>query len=101
MRIAFEVEHRIDDVLQHARAGDRAVLRHMADEHDDDAALLGEPRQLRRAFADLRDASRRRGQRLGVRRLDRIDDDDFGLLGRNRGDDGLELDLGQQSTPAR
>ena len=101
MRVALEVEHRVDDVLQHARAGDRALLRHVADEDDDDAALLGEPRELRRAFADLRDAARRGGQRLGVHRLDRVDDDDFGLLGADRRDDRLELDFGQQRRPAR
>ncbi|MFI4925733.1 MAG: ATPase domain-containing protein, partial [Vicinamibacteria bacterium] len=51
MRVAFEIEHRVDDVLEHARTGDRAVLGHVADENDDDAALLGDARQLRRAFA--------------------------------------------------
>ena len=30
--IALEVEHRVDDVLEHARAGDRAFLRDMPDE---------------------------------------------------------------------
>ena len=78
MRIAFEVEHRIDDVLENARARDRAFLRDVADENHDDAALLGKPRQLRRAFANLRDAAGRRGQRVGIRRLNRVDDDDFG-----------------------
>ena len=32
MRVALEIEHRVDDVLQHARAGDRALLGHVADE---------------------------------------------------------------------
>ena len=77
MRIAFEVQHRVDDVLEHARAGDRAFLGDVADEEHDDAALLGEARQLRRAFAHLRDPAGRRRERLRVDRLDRIDDDDF------------------------
>ncbi len=32
MRVAFEIEHGVDDVLEHARAGDRAFLGHVADE---------------------------------------------------------------------
>ena len=67
---------------EHARTGDRALLRHVADEDHDHAALLGEPRQLRRAFAHLRDAARRRLQRLGVDGLDRIDDHDLRLRSR-------------------
>ena len=100
MRVALEVEDGVDDVLEHARAGDRAFLRHVADEDDDDVALLREPRQLRRAFAHLRDAARRRGQRFGVRGLDRVDDDDFRRLGGDGRDDRFELDLGQHARPA-
>ena len=40
-RFAFEIEHRVDHVLQHARAGDLAVLGHVADEDDRRAAGLG------------------------------------------------------------
>src|SRR5206468_9685730 len=60
MRIAFEIKDRVNNVLEHARTGDRAFLRHVTDEEHDHAALLGEPCQLRGAFADLRDAARRR-----------------------------------------
>ncbi len=62
----------------------------------DDVALLREPRELRRALADLRDAARRRGERLGVRGLDRVDDDDLGGFLADRRDDRLELDFGEQ-----
>ena len=82
MRVALEIEDGVDDVLQHAGAGDRALLRHVPDEDHDDPALLGEPRELRGALADLRDAPGGRGQRLGVGGLDRVDDDDLGLFGR-------------------
>lgn len=44
VRIAFEVEDRIDDVFEHAWAGDGALLRHVADEDHHDAALLGQAR---------------------------------------------------------
>ena len=96
MRIALEVEHGVDDVLEHARAGDRALLRHVADEQHDHAALLGESRQLRRAFAHLRDAAGRRRERFRVDGLDRVDDDDLRRRRVDRGDDRLELHFGQQ-----
>ena len=38
--IALELEHAVDEVLEHARAGDRAVLRHVADEEESNARLL-------------------------------------------------------------
>ena len=41
------------------------------------AALLGEARELRRAFAHLRDRAGRRGERVGVDGLDRIDHRDL------------------------
>ena len=47
-------------------------------------ARLGEARELRRAFAHLRHRAGRRGQRLGVDGLDRIDHRDVGLLGLER-----------------
>ena len=71
-------------------------LRHVSDEDDDDAALLREAGQLRRAFANLRHASRCRGQRLGVGGLNRIDDDDFGLFVADGRDDRFELHFGEQ-----
>jgi hypothetical protein len=54
MGVALEIEHGIDDVFEHARPGQRALLGHVADQDDRDAGLLGQPRQLRRAFAHLR-----------------------------------------------
>ena len=35
--IAFEIQHGVDNVLEHARAGDRALLGHVADQDDGDA----------------------------------------------------------------
>jgi hypothetical protein len=37
---ALEIEHRVDHVLDHARAGDLAVLGDVADEHDRGARRL-------------------------------------------------------------
>ena len=72
MRIALEIEHRVHDVLQHARPGDRALLGDVADDEERGAALLRVARELRGAFAQLRDRPGRRLQRLGPERLDRI-----------------------------
>ena len=67
VRVAFEIEHRVDDVLEHARPGKRAVLGDVADQHDGGAARLGDARELRRALAHLRDRAGRRGQLLASR----------------------------------
>ena len=71
--VALEGQHGIHHVLQHPRPGQRAVLGDMADEHDDDAALLGEAHQLRRRFAHLAHGAGRAGQLLGVHGLNGVD----------------------------
>ena len=43
--VALELEHAVDEMLEHARAGDRAILRHVADEHRRDAELLRDAQQ--------------------------------------------------------
>jgi hypothetical protein len=96
MRITFEIKDRVDDMLEHARTGDRAFLRHVTDEEHDHAALLGEPRQLGGTFADLRDAARGRGEHVGVRGLDRIDNDELRLRRIDCGDNRFELHFGEQ-----
>ena len=51
--LALEVEHGVDHVLDHARAGDLAVLGDVADQDDGGAAALGEGGELVRGGADL------------------------------------------------
>ena len=46
--VALELEHAVDEVLEHARAGDGAVLRHVADEDRRDALLLRDAQEPRR-----------------------------------------------------
>ena len=72
--LALEIEDRVDDVLQNARARDRALLGHMSDEEDRDIVAFRELEKARGALAKLRDAAGRRRDRVGVHRLDRIDD---------------------------
>ena len=58
--LAFEIEHGIDHVLEHPRAGDHALLGDMADQQQAEAAALGEPDQLGRRGPHLGHGSRRR-----------------------------------------
>ena len=53
LRIAFEVEHRIDHVLEHSGACEGALLRDMADQEEAAARLFGPARELCSAFAHL------------------------------------------------
>ena len=99
--IAFEVEHRVDDVLEHARPGDGAFLGHVADHEQRRARALGVARELRRALAHLRDRARRRLQRLGPDRLDRVDHRDARPRVLERAEDTLELGLGEQAARRR
>ena len=58
--VALELEHAVDEVLEHARAGDGAVLGHVADEDRGDAVLLRDAQQPARGLADLADRARAR-----------------------------------------
>ena len=63
--VALEVQHDVDEVLEHPRPGDRAVLGDVADEHGGDVAGLGHPDQRGRDLLDLGDAT---GHALDARR---------------------------------
>ena len=47
MLLPFEVQHRVDDVLERLGAGEIAVLRDVADEEGRDVLALGREQQLR------------------------------------------------------
>src|SRR5690606_17530502 len=86
-------EHDVDQVLQHARAGDRAVLGDVADEDGGHAAFFGQPYEVGGDLADLGDAA---GHAGGLRRADGlhgVDDEharpDLLHVGDQRGKVGL------------
>jgi len=56
--LALQVQHRVDDVLQHSRASDAAGLGHVADEEGRNAQLLGLALQGSGTGADLAHTAR-------------------------------------------
>ena len=89
--VALELEHAVDEVLEHARAGDGAVLRHVADEDRRDAVLLRHAQESSGGLSDLADGAGRGAQLARVERLDRVDHADRRQLVLERRANGLEL----------
>ena len=93
--VALELEHAVDEMLEHTWPSNRAVLGHVPDEDRRDAQLLRSAHQPRRGLADLDHRSRRRADLRGIERLHRIDHADVGPLGLERRQHRLELGLRQ------
>ena len=95
--VAFEHERRVDEVLEHARAGNRPVLRHVPDEDDRDATILGQTLEARRGLAHLGNRSGSRTELVAPHRLHRVDDAHVGRLGGDRRAHRLESRLGEDA----
>ena len=78
--VALELQHAVDEMLEHAWARDRAVLRHVPDEDRRDAELLRRAHQPRRSLAHLRNRAGRRADLGRIQRLHRVDHADVGPL---------------------
>ena len=78
VRIAFKVQDGVHHVLQHTRSGQRTFLRHVAYQHDADAAGLGRTGQVGRTLAHLRYRARRGGELVGINGLDGVNDRNVG-----------------------
>jgi hypothetical protein len=91
--LALEIEHAVDHVLDHARAGDLPFLGHMADQHHRGARRLGVADHGLRGGAHLGDRARRGIGRIRPQRLDRIEDDEVGPLAVGDGGENV-LDIG-------
>ena len=93
--VAFEIQHRVDHVLQHARTGDGAVLGDVADQHQREFARLGELDQLEAGGAHLRHRAGRAVDRVEPHGLDRVDHHQRGVAGRlQAGGDVAQVDRG-------
>ena len=76
--LALELQHHVDEVLEHPRAGDAAVLGDVADHHRRDALGLRDPHQ---GGGDLLDLGHPAGHAVDVGRADglhRVDDQQLG-----------------------
>ena len=60
LALALELQDAVDEVLEHARAGERALLRHVADEQHRDRVRLGDLHDPRGDLAHLADRARAR-----------------------------------------
>ena len=96
LALALEEEHAVHQVLEHARARDGALLRHVADQDDGAVEPLRRLHDRRRRLAHLPDRARRPGHPLGVHGLDRVDHAGLGALRLERGQHLLERGLGDR-----
>ena len=99
--VALEVEDAVDEVLEHARARDGALLRHVADEEGRDALLLGDAEEAAGRLAHLADRAGRRAELGRVERLHGVDHADLGPLALERRADLVEVRLGEDADVAR
>ncbi len=91
--VPLELEHAVDEMLEHARTGHGAVLRHVADEDRRDPVLLRDAQQPAGRLAHLGDRPGRRAELGRVERLHRVDHADLGPLALERLADRVELGL--------
>ena len=84
-------------MLQNARAGEAAVLGHVADQHQGEFAGFGEPDQFEAAGADLCDGAGGAFDGVEPHGLDRVDHHQGGVLGLFKaGGDVADIDGGGQ-----
>jgi len=99
--LSLERQDRVHEVLERLRAGERSVLRDVADQEDRDAGGLRERQQAPRAGAHLRDRARRRGRVRRGDRLNRVHDDRAERSRLHRLEDRLERRLGKEKQARR
>jgi hypothetical protein len=74
MALAFEVQNRIDHVLEDSGSGNGAFFRHVPDDKDGNVTALAPLHEASGAFPDLRNAPGRRRDLIDGDGLNRIDD---------------------------
>ncbi len=94
--LALEVEHGVDHVLEHARAGQRAFFRHMPHQKQRRPGLLGKAHKARSGLTHLGHRTWRGLQRLGVEGLDGIEYQYLRTVAGDQREDAFNAGLGQQ-----
>ena len=89
--VAVEGQHGVDEVLDGPGPGQVAVLGHVPDQEERDAARLGHAGQPFDAGAHLGQAPRRLAQIRVGDRLERVDDDESGVVPPDRRLDRLDV----------
>ena len=99
--LAFEIQHRVDDVLECLRTGDSSFACDVSNDEHGDPRFFRKAHQPCRALTHLSDAS---GCTIEIRseyRLDRIDDENRRRLGGGSRNDRLEQCLPEEIDIAR
>jgi len=94
LTLAFEGEDAVNEVLEDARAGERPLLGHVPDEQNRDALPLGDRDDPCRNLAHLTDRPGAARQLAGIERLHGVDHADLRALALERGEDAVEVGLG-------
>jgi hypothetical protein len=92
-RLALEVQHRVHQMLEHARPSERAFLGDVADQERREPPALRLRHEARAALTHLGDRARRRFKIRQEDRLDRVDDQRLRLDVVERRLDGVEVGL--------
>ena len=100
-RLALEVEHRVDDVLERLGAGDPASLGDMTDDEHRGAGLLGEAHEPGGTLADLADVTGCALEIRGEDGLNGVEDDGSRSQGLGGRENVLEVRLAEQHDVAR
>ncbi len=90
----FEIEHRVHHVLQQPRAGNGALLGHVAHQEGGDARALGHQHETHGGLAHLADAARGRGDLRAEDGLDRVHHQYVRFFVLHHGHDCFDVDLG-------
>jgi hypothetical protein len=99
MALTVETQHGVDDVFEHARPGQPALLGDVTDEDDRKVPLLRFLHEPVGALADLDDGARPRTERGLVHGLDGVDDQDARLHVIDLREHAGELCLGREPQP--
>ena len=93
--VALELEDAVDEVLEHARARDDTLLRHVTHEERGDALLLRHAEKPAGCLTHLSDRARCGAQLGSVERLHGVDHADLGPLSLESRADLVEIRLGK------